>query len=133
MLESGGIKDDCIVTKVADDDFYVVLNAGCKETDLAHWDAHKTADMDVGIGYSEANSLVAIQGPKSQWLLERVLNLTPNALQSMPFMTANLEHRFDGGNLIVSRCGYTGEDGFEVSVPNANAESFMEALLEPTS
>ena len=65
MLESGGIKDDCIITKVADDDFYVVLNAGCKETDLEHWDAHKPADMDVGINYSEENSLVAIQGPKS--------------------------------------------------------------------
>ena len=133
MLESGGIKDDCIITKVADDDFYVVLNAGCKETDLAHWDAHKSADMDVGINYSEANSLVAIQGPKSQFLLERVLGLSTDALQSMPFMTANMDHRFDGGKLIVSRCGYTGEDGFEVSVPNANAEHFMEALLEPTA
>ena len=50
----------------------------------------------------------------------------------MPFMTADLNHKFDGGNIIVSRCGYTGEDGFEVSVPNANAESFMEALLEPS-
>ena len=49
MLESGGIKDDCIITKVADDEFYVVLNAGCKETDLAHWDAYKSADMNVGI------------------------------------------------------------------------------------
>ena len=133
MLESGGIKDDCIITKVADDDFYVVLNAGCKETDLAHWDSNKPADMDVGISYSEANSLVAIQGPKSQLLLERVLGLSANALQSMPFMTASLDHRFDGANLIVSRCGYTGEDGFEVSVPNANAENFMEALLEPTN
>ena len=133
MLESGGIKDDCIITKVADDDFYVVLNAGCKETDLAHWDANKPTDMDVGISYSEANSLVAIQGPKSQLLLERVLGLSANALQSMPFMTASLDHRFDGANLIVSRCGYTGEDGFEVSVPNANAENFMEALLEPTN
>lgn len=65
MLESGGIKDDCIITKIADDDYYVVLNAGCKETDLAHWNEHKSADMNVGINYSEANSLVAIQGPKS--------------------------------------------------------------------
>ena len=59
MLESGGIKDDCIVTKISDDEYYVVLNAGCKETDLAHWDANKS-NMDVGINYSEANSLVAI-------------------------------------------------------------------------
>lgn len=63
-------------------------------------------------------------------LLERVLGLSEHALQPMPFMNASLDHRFDGGDLIVSRCGYTGEDGFEVSVPNANAEHFMEALLE---
>ena len=73
MLETGGIKDDCIITKVSDNEFYVVLNAGCKETDLAHMDAHKTADMDVGIEYSEENSLVAVQGPKSQMLMERYL------------------------------------------------------------
>ena len=65
-------------------------------------------------------------------LLERVLGLGKDSLQTMPFMTANLDHKFGGSNLIVSRCGYTGEDGFEVSVPNANAESFMEALLAPT-
>jgi len=50
----------------------------------------------------------------------------------MPFMTANFNHRFDSGEIIVSRCGYTGEDGFEVSVPNENIENFMEALLEPS-
>ena len=65
-------------------------------------------------------------------LLERVLGLGKDSLQTMPFMTANLDHKFGGSNLIVSRCGYTGEDGFEVSVPNASAESFMEALLAPT-
>ena len=43
MLESGGIKDDCIITKVAEDDFYVVLNAGCKHTDLDHMAAYKTS------------------------------------------------------------------------------------------
>ena len=130
MLETGGIKDDCIVTKIADDDYYVVLNAGCKETDLAHWDAHKPADMDVGIDYSEANSLIAIQGPKSQQVLERALFLNKGDLTTMPFMTANFNHKYDGGDIIVSRCGYTGEDGFEVSVPNGNAESFLDALME---
>jgi len=131
MLESGGIKDDCIITKVADDDFFVVLNAGCKETDLKHWAAYQPKDMDVGIHYSEDNSLVAVQGPKSQHLLEQVLGLGSGALNSMAFMTASFSHRFSGVNIIVSRCGYTGEDGFEVSVPNAHIEGFMHALLKP--
>ena len=51
----------------------------------------------------------------------------------MPFMSASLDHRFDGAKIIVSRCGYTGEDGFEVSVPNEHIEMFMEALLEPSN
>ena len=53
-------------------------------------------------------------------------------MTSMPFMTANMEHRFDGSRIAISRCGYTGEDGFEVSVPNTNVEWFMEALIEPS-
>lgn len=80
MLESGGIKDDCIITKVADDDFYVVLNAGCKETDLAHIAAFKSADMDVGVSYNEDNSLIAVQGPQSQHLMERLLVLPRGSL-----------------------------------------------------
>lgn len=65
MLENGGIKDDCIITKLDEDDFFVVLNAGCKETDLEHIEKYKPSGMDVSIEYSEANSLIAVQGPKS--------------------------------------------------------------------
>ena len=60
MLENGGIKDDCIITKLKEDDFYVVLNAGCKFTDLEHIYNHKHAEWDISIEYSEDNSLVAI-------------------------------------------------------------------------
>jgi len=133
MLETGGIKDDCIITKVKENDFYVVLNAGCKMTDMAHMADYRIPEMDAGVFYSEASSLIAIQGPKSQFLLERVLNLTRNSFSSMPFMSASFDNVFDGSKIIVSRVGYTGEDGFEVSVPNGKAEHFMEALMEPTS
>ena len=126
MLESGGIKDDCIITKLADDDFYVVLNAACKHSDLAHIAANTPADWDASVEYSEANSLVAVQGPKSQRLLEELLGTD---LQQMAFMTCTQELLFDGAPITLSRCGYTGEDGFEVSVPNERIEAFMEALL----
>ena len=99
-------------------------------TDLAHIAQYK-GNMDVGVFYSESNSLIAIQGPKSQHLLEMVLSLKRGALNQMPFMTANFNHHYDGVPIIVSRCGYTGEDGFEVSVPNDKIEHFMEALMEP--
>lgn len=76
MLENGGIKDDCIVTKLKDDDFYVVFNGACKYTDLEHINSVKSAEFagkDVSIEYKEDRSLVAIQGPKSQHLIEKVL------------------------------------------------------------
>lgn len=66
-------------------------------------------------------------------MLEMVLSLKRGALNPMPFMTANFNHRYDGVPIIVSRCGYTGEDGFEVSVPNDKIEHFMEALMEPNN
>ena len=66
MIENGGIKDDCIITKLEDDDFYVVLNAGCKFTDMDHIKAYTPKDWDVSMEYSEENSLVAVQGPLSQ-------------------------------------------------------------------
>ena len=127
MLEDGGIQDDCIITKLAEDDFYVVLNAGCKFTDLEHIKNHQDAKWDVAIEYSEENSLIAIQGPWSQYLMEKVLDVQ---LGTMPFMTCTNDIKFDGAKLMFSRCGYTGEDGFEVSVPNDKVEHFMEALLE---
>mmetsp|Transcript_78963 Transcript_78963/g.109416 ORF Transcript_78963/g.109416 Transcript_78963/m.109416 type:complete len:85 (+) Transcript_78963:333-587(+) len=65
MLESGGIKDDCIITKLSPTEFYVVINAACKFTDLKHIDAYKKDYPDVEIEYSEANQLIAVQGPKS--------------------------------------------------------------------
>jgi len=126
MLENGGIKDDCIVTKLKEDDYYVVLNAGCKVTDLDHIRKHTPSGWDVSVDCSEENSLIAVQGPKAQYLMEKLLGVS---LASMPFMTCSTELKFDGADLMFSRCGYTGEDGFEVSVPNEKVEQFMEALL----
>ena len=64
MNEKGGINDDCIITKVTDEHFFMVINAGCKDNDLAYMNAHRTGSewrgKDVGIHYNEDNSLVAI-------------------------------------------------------------------------
>ena len=126
MLENGGIKDDCIITKLKDDDFYVVLNAGCKFSDMDHIKAYTPKDWDVTMEYSEENSLVAVQGPKAQSLMTSILDAS---LHIMPFMTCTTDLKFDGSDIIVSRCGYTGEDGFEISVPNNKIVAFMEALM----
>jgi aminomethyltransferase len=135
MLASGGIKDDCIITKVKDDDFYVVFNGACKYTDLYHIHNIKDAEFkgkDVSIEYNEERSLVAVQGPKSQSLLETVLGFKQGHFNNVGFMEAIVNDptvHFDGKPLILSRCGYTGEDGFEVSVINADIEKFVHKLL----
>lgn len=68
MNEKGGINDDCIITKVKDDSFFVVINAGCKDKDLEYMRAIKSdkfKNKDVSIQYNEDNSLIAVQGPKA--------------------------------------------------------------------
>lgn len=55
MLENGGIKDDCIITKLSDNEFYVVLNAGCKTTDLEHINKYKQDYPNVEIEYTSDN------------------------------------------------------------------------------
>ena len=69
MNEKGGINDDCIITKVEDDHYFMVINAGCKDNDLKYMNEHKTSsewrNKDVNILYNEDNSLIAIQGPKA--------------------------------------------------------------------
>ena len=79
MTEKGTIKDDCIITKMSDTEFHVVLNAGCKFTDLAHIESVKTSEFngkDITIEVmDDQNSLIAIQGPKATILLARVLKM----------------------------------------------------------
>lgn len=69
MNEKGGINDDCIITKVEDDSFFVVINAGCKDKDLEYMRAIRGSgdwkNKDISIQYNEDNSLIAVQGPKA--------------------------------------------------------------------
>ena len=128
MNEKGGINDDCIITKVTDDHFFMVINAGCKDNDLRYMNDHKSSsewkNKDVSINYNEDNSLIAVQGPKAQELLDSVVG---TSFSDMDFMTSK-ELKYKGEIIRVSRCGYTGEDGFEVSVPEKLALPFANAL-----
>mmetsp|Transcript_13392 Transcript_13392/g.22805 ORF Transcript_13392/g.22805 Transcript_13392/m.22805 type:complete len:192 (-) Transcript_13392:624-1199(-) len=117
MNEKGGIVDDCIITKVKDDHFYVVLNAGCKDKDMAHMRDHIGKFKDVAMEYhsEDVRSLVAVQGPNAQHVIEKVLDGGQN-LTNMYFMESTQDLTFQSKPVIVSRCGYTGEDGFELSI-----------------
>jgi len=118
--DTGGIMDDLMVTN-AGDHLYAVVNAGCKVADFAHMKA-KLAGCEVKV--MDAYALLALQGPKAGEVLAR---LCPEAAE-MTFMTArNLT--VAGFTVWASRSGYTGEDGFEISVAAADAEAFARVLL----
>jgi aminomethyltransferase len=134
MNENGGIKDDCVVTKVNPQHYYVVFNAGNKEKIFAHMKKmaietkRKFPDVNIEHISTHVRSLVAVQGPKAMHLLQKVLDSNPN-LTNLGFMESTNDLKFLKEDVTVTRCGYTGEDGFEVSVSNGNAEALMDKLL----
>ena len=117
----GGIIDDMMVTKTcSDEDFNMVLNAGCKDKDIA-W---ITSQLPKGVdfAYFEDWALLALQGPKSEDVLRDVLGENTSDMPYMGF-------RHISPSLCVSRLGYTGEDGFEISVPAADAPALWDKML----
>jgi aminomethyltransferase len=121
--ELGGILDDLMVAKVAEDELFLVVNAACKHADLAYLQHHLGAACAIEPLF-EARALLALQGPQAAQVLAR---LQP-AVASMTFMQFAAVD-LDGVACFVSRSGYTGEDGFEISVPVSDAEGLARRLL----
>jgi glycine cleavage system T protein (aminomethyltransferase) len=118
---SGGILDDLMVANF-DDYLFLVVNAACKAGDEAHLRA-SLSDMCVIESLAD-RALIALQGPKAGSMLAKICADTA----SMRFMDAG-PRSIDGIDCFVSRSGYTGEDGFEISVPAEHAETLAAALL----
>jgi aminomethyltransferase len=119
--EQGGLLDDLMVSNF-DDHLFVVVNAACKEQDIAHLQKHLPADIEIEI--LEDRALLALQGPKAGAVLKRLL---PESAD-MIFMDSRVIN-FDGATCIIGRAGYTGEDGFEISIPGEDAERIARLLL----
>jgi aminomethyltransferase len=119
--ESGGILDDLMVTN-AGDQLYLVINAACKEADIAHLQDNLPQHFVIEV--LDDAALIALQGPSAATVLER---LAPG-VGSMKFMSS-APTKVNGVSCIVSRCGYTGEDGYEISVEAAEAPALAELLL----
>ena len=120
--ESGGILDDLMVTN-AGDHLFVVVNAGCKEADFAHIGAKLAGRCSLEILPDQA--LVAVQGPKAA---RAVASLAPQA-GALTFLTGAAMD-VAGAPGFVTRSGYTGEDGFEISIPGEHAAAVAQALLD---
>jgi aminomethyltransferase len=119
--EDGGILDDLMVANFGDHVFLVV-NAACKEADEAHLRAHLSDVCDIDSLADRA--LIALQGPKAESALTKFCA----DAAAMKFMDAG-PRRVGDVDCFVSRSGYTGEDGFEISAPAAQAETLATALL----
>jgi aminomethyltransferase len=117
----GGILDDLMVANRGDH-LFMVVNASCKVQDIAHLRAHLEGDCEIDELTDRA--LIAVQGPDVGGV---VAALAP-AVATMAFMDV-LGVDLLGVPCIVSRSGYTGEDGFEISVPDFHAEALAKALL----
>jgi aminomethyltransferase len=119
--EAGGILDDLMVANFGDH-LFVVVNAACKEVDEAHLTAHLSDSCRIDSLSDRA--LLALQGPKAGAVLAKFCAEAP----AMRFMDAGPRKVADL-DCFVSRSGYTGEDGFEISVPADQAEQLATALL----
>ena len=120
--ENGGIIDDLMVSNQGDH-LFLVVNAGCKNTDIEH--LKNNLDNNCIIEVIENRSLIALQGPKA----ESALSILSNQILDMCFMDT-LKIQLLGFEAWISRSGYTGEDGFEISVPNDNINEFVKYLLK---
>lgn len=119
----GGIMDDLMAGKPDHDGLYVVVNAGNKDADFAFLEANLQGDAKLTILADRA--LLAIQGPEAA----EVMAAHEPVLADMGFMDCARLMLF-GVDCFVSRSGYTGEDGYEISVPAANAERIWNTILE---
>ncbi|KAI9644861.1 Aminomethyltransferase, mitochondrial [Ciborinia camelliae] len=139
---TGGIVDDTIITRLGPELFYVVTNAGCREKDLKYLGEELEAFVKEGgekVGWEvlEGWGLVALQGPESEGILKGVLaeEMKDGGFKNFLFgQTRFVKIRFaDGtisGDLLVTRGGYTGEDGFEISIPQSETVAVTQALLD---
>jgi aminomethyltransferase len=142
LWDNGGIVDDTIITKLENHVFYVVTNAGCRHKDLEYF-KNERAKFESAGGQAvhwevlEGQGLVALQGPKSQEILESVLADPAGAVLSnlffgqSRFMRIALPHHHHhvSSPLLVSRGGYTGEDGFEISIPEDETTAVVDELI----
>lgn len=133
--DNGGILDDLIVSKSGEEQLYIVSNAAMKSQDmkimLGAMDRFKAEGKSVDIEFlsTDDQSLIAIQGPKAVTSLEKLLPKT-KILDQFYFLHTTVSEVAGIPNCRITRCGYTGEDGVEVSVPSAHVEYLTEALLK---
>ncbi len=124
LNEQGGILDDLIVYFFADDDYRIVVNAATRAQDL-DWINQQAGSFSVNITERPELALLALQGPQAETHLTQQLAAHADTIQALkPFNTLR------EGDTIIARTGYTGEDGFEIMLPAAQAVRLWQALIQ---
>ncbi len=125
MDKDAGIQDDLIITKI-DEGFLIILNAACKDNDFKI--LKELLKEKYKMVLDENRSLIAIQGPKSSQILNEVVD----GVKDLNFMSGNW-FLFDNQKVYITRSGYTGEDGFEISILNNFADKLTRELIDKGS
>lgn len=124
--ENGGIVDDLIVYKIADEKYFVVVNASNIDKDWNHISKYNTFGAKM-TNASDDMSLIAIQGPKATEILQK---LTDTQLADIPYYNFTIGAVAGVQDVIISNTGYTGSGGFEIYFKNENAVKLWDALTE---
>ncbi len=126
LNEQGGVLDDLMAIKLRDQ-FLLVVNAACKHQDMAYLQSALGAHLDIELLTDKA--LIALQGPKASGALQTLVSEDSVDLSTIKFMQA-AHINLNGAECLITRSGYTGEDGFEVSVDADAVNSLTRKLLE---
>ncbi len=122
--ENGGIIDDLMVTRTGMNAFHCVINAGCKEKDTEWIKSQIPEDGDLEFTHFEDWALIALQGASAEQVMLDALDMD---LADLPYMGLWAREDYQ---MFVSRLGYTGEDGFEIAVPNEAAPELWSKLVD---
>ncbi len=126
--DEGGIMDDCTVNKFGPEDYLMVVNAGTKDKDLNQIQvvqAGRNFDCEI-IDETDATAKLDLQGPFAEVILQKITDINLNGIKYYRFKLGKV----DGIDAMISRSGYTGEDGFEIYFPAEHAERVWEKLFE---
>eukprot|EP00244_Chara_vulgaris_P009496 TRINITY_DN404_c0_g1_i5.p1 TRINITY_DN404_c0_g1~~TRINITY_DN404_c0_g1_i5.p1 ORF type:complete len:423 (-),score=76.97 TRINITY_DN404_c0_g1_i5:783-2051(-) len=127
--DKGGIIDDTVISKKSDSHLYIVVNAGCRDKDLEHIGKHmesfKGQGKDVTWHIHDERSLLALQGPLAAQILQQFVKEDLSKMLFSDFTSLKIADV----ECFLTRTGYTGEDGFEISVPSEKAVFLTEAML----
>jgi len=128
LNEEGGIMDDVIINTTNEDYLYVVSNAGCSDKIKAHLQEQLQdwKSKDVSLEHID-NGLIALQGPAAAGVLSTGTDID---LTAVSFMQNRVTELFGVPECRITRCGYTGEDGFEISIPRDRTVELTEKLLK---